>query len=74
MNTKVFYGISIIITAFVLFCISYTILDITNQINNYQYSLDLLDEETIKLKSNKDNDIYVTTPDSLFYYIDKDNN
>lgn len=110
MNTKVFYGLSMVVSAFVLFCISYTVIDITqskltNNIslpeeiseakkgdilvveeasdsiylgfkhkNDYQYSLDLIDQNTVKLKSNIDDNIYITTPDSLLYYIDRDNN
>lgn len=64
MNTKVFYALCIIISLFVLFCISYTVYNISNQIKNNQTIVSLPEE--IKQAQEGDTLIVEKVSDSIY--------
>ena len=43
------------------------------KVEKYEYKLELINQETVKLRNIKDGSVYITTPDSLVYYLELDN-
>lgn len=68
MNYRI---IEILIGTLVIFAVAFTIDNFTE--STYEYEIELINQDSVKIHSIDGDRTYYTTPDSIEYYIEIDN-